>query len=326
MQSLLKSRDKSALLGNLIPICAALLLPAAFNGLGFGYGITISVFIFTYIIAVSGLDILFGYSGQISLGHAAFYAIGAYGSVILSNRFNIPVGITMLISPVLAAVVGAVLAYPASRLVFHFLSLATIAFGEIVYQLSLQSPGGITGDAVGLPAKSINLFGLSLSTPSLKYYFGLAALIIFMLAKGSIIRSRVGRAFVAIRENSHAAEGMGINVRKYKIIAFAISAFYVAFAGAFYAHTWGYVSSEIALNRQSVQFITILLFGGVASKWGPVLGAISVLVLNEALRSLENLQVFVYGILLLIVILAIPGGVYGLFRDLVDKLRKKEVK
>lgn len=298
-------------------------LPLLFNLIGFSYGITITVFFAIYLIAVSGLDIVFGYCGQISMGHAAFYAIGAYGSALISDYFHLPVIVSMFIAPIIAAAIGALLAYPASKLVFHFLSLATIAFGEIVYQLILQSPGGITGNAVGYPTQSVNLFGFKFSNSFKFYYLALAFVLLFMVAKTHLVKSRVGRAFMAIRENAHAAEGMGINVRKYKIIAFSVSAFFTAFAGGMYAHSVGYISPDTFTNKQSVMFITMLLFGGTASKPGPIIGAVAVLLLNEALRSLENLQMFVYGVLLLIVILALPGGIYGMIKDLFKKLVKK---
>lgn len=323
MNQLLQKNSAAKQAGNMGLLAFLIALPFLFNLVGFSYGITIAIFIAIYLIAVSGLDIVFGYCGQISMGHAAFYAIGAYGSALISDHFHLPVIVSMFIAPIIAALIGALLAYPASKLVFHFLSLATIAFGEIVYQLILQSPGGVTGNAVGYPTKSVDL-GFTKVNNSFKFYFlALAFVLLFMLAKTHLVKSRVGRAFVAIRENSHAAEGMGINVRKYKVIAFSVSAFFTAFAGGMYAHSVGYISPDSFTNKQSVMFITMLLFGGTASKPGPIIGAIAVLLLNEALRSLENLQMFVYGILLLIVILALPGGIFGMVKDVYHKLVKK---
>lgn len=326
MKELTRKLKTSNSAENLGLVAVMAVLPIIFNALGFSYGITILVFICIYIVAVSGLDILFGYSGQISMGHAAFYAIGAYGSAMLSRYFNVPVILSMIIAPIIAALVGALLSYPASKLVFHFLSLATIAFGEIVYQLVLQSPKGITGNAVGFPTKSISLFGFQLSSYFSVYFLCLFFVLLFLIAKGNLVNSRVGRAFIAIRENSHAAEGMGINVRKYKIIAFAISAYFVAFAGGMYAHTVGYISPDTFTNKQSVMFVTMLLFGGTASKWGPVMGAVAVLLLNELLRSMENMQMLIYGALLLVVILALPGGIFGVVKDIANKISKKEAR
>jgi len=326
MNELTQTTKKKSIFGNLGLLAVMTTLPIIFNALDFSYGITISVFIFIYIVAVSGLDILFGYSGQISMGHAAFYAIGAYGSAILSHYCKVPVVISMMITPIVAALVGALLAYPASKQVFHFLSLATIAFGEIVYQLVLQSPKGITGNAIGFPTASIDLFGFKFNSYFSLYYLCFVFVILFLTGKRNLINSRVGRAFIAIRENSHAAEGMGINVRKYKIIAFATSAFFTSFAGAMYGHSVGYISPDTFTNKQSVLFVTMLLFGGTASKWGPVTGAAAVLLLNELLRSMENMQMLVYGVLLLVVILVLPGGIFGMVKDIYDKLRKKEAR
>lgn len=312
-----------SLVKNIGLLAVLILLPFILQGIGMSYQITICCFIAVYLIAVSGLDIVFGYCGQISMGHAAFYAIGAYGSAIMSDYLHLPILLTMVLAAVIAAAIGALLAYPASKLVFHFLSLATIAFGEIVYQLILQSPGGITGNAVGYPVSNITLFGIKFSNYFRFYFLALFFVVLFMIAKGNLVKSRVGRAFMAIRENSHAAEGMGIDVRKYKIIAFSTSAFFTAFAGSMYAHSVGYISPDTFTNKQSVMFITMLLFGGTASKQGPIIGAIAVLLLNEALRRMENLQMLIYGILLLIVILLLPGGIFGMVKDIFYKYSRK---
>ena len=170
----------------LLLVAAVAALPLIFSG--FPYAILICCFMLLYIIAVSGLDVVFGYCGQISMGHAAFFAIGAYGSAILRAHLHLPILLTMFIAAALSALVGAVLAYPASKLVFHFLSLATLAFGEIVYQLISHSPGGITGDFVGFYTESISLFGLKLNTNVRFFYFALACVLLVLAVKHRIIR------------------------------------------------------------------------------------------------------------------------------------------
>lgn len=308
-------------------ICAALLLliPAIFSG--FPYAILICCFILLYAIAVSGLDIVFGYCGQISMGHAAFFAIGAYGSCLMHDYFQLPVAATMLLAAIVAAAVGAAIAYPASKLVFHFLSLATLSFGEIVYQFISHSPGGITNNFIGYYTESVRFFGLTLDSYPKFYYFALICTVIFLIAKQRIVKSKVGRAFIAIRENHHAADGMGVDVRKYKVLAFSVSAFYTAFAGSMYAHLVRYISPDTFMQKQSVMFLTMLLFGGTASLAGPICGVTVVMLLNELLRSAERYQMFIYGILLLVVIVLIPGGIYGTLEKPIKKLlrRKKEV-
>lgn len=307
----------------LVAAVLLVVLPGIFTAIGFGYGILVSCFILLYIIAVSGLDIDFGYCGQISMGHAAFFAIGAYGSVMLNKYLHLPVLLTMLIASVLAAIVGAVIAYPASKLVFHFLSLATIAFGEIVYTMLLNSPGGVTGNAVGMFTGSVNIFGLKIDSSVKFYYFGLVCVLIFLAAKYLIVNSKVGRAWIAIRENSHAANGMGINVTKYKVMAFAVSAFYTGFAGAMYAHLVKYIGPDTFTQKQSVMFVTMMLFGGTGSILGPIFGAALVLLITEGLRTFEQYQMLMYGILLLVVVVALPGGIYGETKKLIGKLTSK---
>jgi branched-chain amino acid transport system permease protein len=284
------------------------------------YPLLIMCIALVYIIAVSGLDILFGYSGQISLGHAAFFTIGAYTSGLLNIYFKLPLYLTIPAGAILATGIGALLAYPASKLKFHFLSLATVAFGEITYYFLYKSPGGFSFDF-----KGINVIGISfLGEDYLKWYFFLLLFVVMVLiGKTSLIKSRTGRAFIAIRENTHAADGMGINVRKNKIIAFAVSAFLTGLAGALYVHLIKYISPETSMQKQSVLFLTMLLFGGTASIPGTIIGVVSIEVIMEAIRPLQEYQMLFYGALLLIVIVALPGGIYGGFKDLVKSFSRR---
>lgn len=277
------------------------------------YIIQIGCFILIYIIAVSGLDILFGYCGQISMGHAGFFAIGAYGSALLTDYLGLHVLISALIACVVAALVAVIIAYPASKLKFHFLSLATIAFGEIMYTLLSASPGEITGNFRGyFPAKMI-LFGIDFSA-NYTYYFYLVFVIVVicLIVKQCLVKSRTGRAFIAIRENVTAANGMGINVRKYKVMAFCTSAFFVALSGALYGHFVNYISPGLFMFDQSVMFVTMLLFGGSGTLWGPIVGVATVQIINEFLRYLGEYQTLFYGVFLLVVILFMPGGLVNI--------------
>ena len=308
----------------LVVILCALAVPLLFGGSE--YLNMIACFITIYIICASGMDILFGYSGQISMGHAAYYAIGSYGTGILVNYLHIPFLLAIFLASLAAALIGAALAFPTSKLKFHFLSLATIAFGEVVYQITCHSPNRITGDFNGFFTSKMDLFGLKLDTNAKFYYFGCACVFLFLLAKQMIINSRTGRAFIAIRENTQAAEGMGINVRKYKIIAFALSGFFVAFGGGMYLGLVGYVHPDMYQQKQSVLFVTMMLFGGSGSLAGPVLGAVSIEVLLELLRAFEEYQMLIYGILLLIVIIVMPGGLVGAAGDIWKNRLHKHIK
>ena len=291
------------------------------------YIIKIGVFIFIYIIAVSGLDILYGYCGQISMGHAGFFAIGAYGSALITDYFNMPIIISIIISSIISILVAAIVAYPAANLKFHFLSLATIAFGEIIYAFIQASPNEITGNFKGYFPSSLELFGINFSKNyNYFYYFALAILVVLLIIKQNIINSKIGRGFISIRENPIAANGMGVNVRKYKMIAFCMSAFYVSIAGSLYAHFVNYISPGLFSYDQSVLFMTMLLFGGSGSLFGPIIGVTAIQISNEFLRNFDKYQMLFYGILILLVVLFMPNGIIGLknqFKSLKTKDRKQ---
>lgn len=292
------------------------------------YGVMITCIMLVYIIAVSGLDILFGYSGQISLGHAAFFVIGAYTSGLLNNYFGTPLYLTIPLAAIVSALMGGLLAYPASKLKFHFLSLATIAFGELVYNFLYVSPKlnkgdttGFTNDYLGIKAVGIDF----LDNYTSWYFFLLAIVLLALLAKHFLVHSRTGRAFTAIRENTHAADGMGVNVRWNKIVAFMVSAFYTGLSGALFVHLIKYISPETGKNKQSVLILTMLLFGGSGSMIGPIIGVVILELLIELIRPLAEYQMLLYGVLLLIVIIALPGGIYGGIKDVIISRKRRQM-
>ena len=261
------------------------------------------------IIVISGLDILFGYSGQISLGHAGFYCIGAYTSAILSRDLGLPVFATIFIGGLFAMALAILLALPAVKLVHHFLALVTISFGELVY-LFVSQARGLTEGYSGMnfiPRPKVGSFSFESNTSY--FYVVYAFLVVLLFLKQRLVRSRTGRAFIAIREDTHAANGMGVNVTKYKTMAFAVSAFYTGVAGALYAHLIGFISPESFSSSQSTLFLTMLLFGGMGNFWGPIIGAGALAIVSEFLQKLGSYQMLVYGVFLLAIIVYIPGGV-----------------
>lgn len=307
-----------------IPALLLLFLPAIFTRQP--YVMTLICFAEMYVIAATGLDVLYGYSGQISFATAGFYGLGAYGTLLIHNYLGVPVLLSMLLASLISAVVGMILAFPLSKLRFAFLSLATIAFNQVVYQLITRSPGGITGDFIGAFTDNLSIFGISFKSSASFYYFGLVCCVIFVALKILLTRSRVGRAMLAIKQNTHAANGMGINVRKYKIYAFGFYGFYAAFAGAMYCHYVGYISPESALQSQSVVYMIMILFGGICSDWGPVVGAVGIMIVQEILSHAEQYQLLAYGIMLLIFILFLPRGVVGELKKLFEGREAKKAK
>ena len=280
-------------------------------------------FILIYTIAAMGLDILFGYSGQISLGHAGFYAIGAYVSALLSKDLGFPVLASLLIAAIVSALVGMLLAWPASKLKGHFLALVTIAFGEIIYLLIIHSPGDVTQGFTGLYGiPKLTLFGFAFQSTVSYFYVLLFFVALFMFIKTRIVDSKVGRAFIALRDNHEAASGMGINIRKYRVTAFAISAFMTSVAGSLYAHLIGFISPEtFTLNEISVPLVTIVLFGGLASQFGPVIGAVVVTLIGQLLQATGTYQMILYGLFIVIVLLFMPQGIVKFIRSIIEKLK-----
>lgn len=283
-------------------------------------------------IAVTGLDILFGYSGQISFGHAGFYAVGAYTSAILTTRLNVDPLIAMIAAGILSIIVGIIVAFPASKLVKHFLSLMTIAFGQIAYNfvgITDELTNGFTGIG-NIPPVSI--FGYKLVTRQSYLVFIVVLLVLALIMKKRIIDSRTGRAFIAIKENTHAAGGIGINVRFYKIMVFAISAFYTGIAGSLYTHLALYISPDTFKPATSILFMTVLLFGGLMSLFGPLVGAVVLTLVQIWLQRFSIYQGLVYSGFIILVLFFMPNGVIGILSDIkhainrkVYKLKKEEI-
>lgn len=265
------------------------------------------------VIVASGLDILFGYSGQISMGHAGFYAIGAYGSAVLSGTYGVSPWLSIFIATIAATIIAFFFALPITKLVFMFLSLVTIAFGEIVFQLIVTFLDGWTGGPLGFSGiPRFTIFEFVIRERSHFLILVLVFMVILILLKWALMNSRVGRAFVAIRENPVAAAGMGINVRLYKAIAFAVSAFYTAMAGALLAHFMGFISHETFTRQTSVMFITMVLFGGSGTIFGPILGAAILSVLGEIIQAFGIYQMLIYGLIIVVVVIFAPQGLFGI--------------
>lgn len=275
------------------------------------YLILIATLIGIYIIVNSGLDIVFGYSGQITLGQAGFYAIGAYTSAILSLHTELPVLLCMIFGGLLASFLGMLVAIPSVKLVHHFLAMVTIGFGEIIRLLALNG-GELTGAADGIPfIPKPNIFGYVLDTPVSYYYFVLVCVLLALVAKQNLVTSRVGRAFRSIRENADASAAFGINVHRTKVTAFTIEGFFGGFGGALYAHLVGFISPETFTLQQSVLFLTMVLLGGSGSFWGPIVGTVLISILFEVLQPFGQAQMVIYGLIIMCVIMFMPRGIAG---------------
>lgn len=289
-------------------LLAAALVPVAVRS---EYILNTAVLAGIYVILASSLNITNGYTGLFSFGHAAFYGIGAYTAAILATRFGWGFALTLPAAGVVAAAFGAALALPTLRLSGIFLALVTIGFQEIAYLITLNWIG-LTRGPMGIPGiPPAALFGLELRGNAGYYWLVLALDVLTLFVLSRIVTSRVGRAFVAIREDELAAEASGIPAFRMKVLSFVIATFFAGIAGAFFAHHARFVSADSFRLDETFVILTMLIVGGLGSLAGPVIGAVALVILPEASRFLAEYRGVVYGLILIGVILFRPEGVAG---------------
>lgn len=265
------------------------------------------------IIAAIGLALLTGYTGQLSIGHAGFLAIGAYGTALLAQHFGLPFWVGIPVAGFISGLAGFILLIPALRLTAIYLAIATLAFGTAVAE-ALPRWAAVTGGYQGMRVPRASFFGINVQNDVAMYYLALAMTVLLLLVARNIVRSRVGRAFVAIRDKSMAAQACGVSLAKYKALAFFVSALYAGLAGGLYAHVVGYISpAEFGLAKSIDLFIMIAL-GGMASLPGPVLGALFLTYLPHWLSGFRGLQSIIYGASLIGVVVFMPFGIWGFVR------------
>jgi branched-chain amino acid transport system permease protein len=251
------------------------------------YLISQLVFVCIYATVGVALLILTGFTGQASLGHAAFLAIGAYTAAYL-QQYNVPFPVYFIAAGLLTGAIGAIVGFPALRLQGIYLVIATISFAFIVEEI-LARWESVTHGNEGMRVKTIAWLGATVSRDSPAFYFlCLAVLILTIVGSLNLLRSPTGRAFIAIRDSETAARSMGINVALYKVKSFAISAAITGFAGVLFAHKLSFISPEMFTLQLSIEFIIVILIGGIFSLHGAVLGAIFVVMIDPFLTFLKD--------------------------------------
>lgn len=278
-----------------------------------------------YAIAIMGLNLLTGINGQFSLGHSAFYAIGAYTAAIMMDQFDVAYFWTLPVAGMICFVSGFLFGFPALRLENIYLALATFALAVATPQMLKLSlvedwTGGVQGIVILKPDPP---FGLPLSQDQWLYFFTLVIGVFLYWAARNIVKSRTGRAWMAIRDNALAARSMGINISIYKSLAFGVSAFYTGIAGALGAIVIQFVAPDSFTFVLSIALLVGLVVGGVG--WLPgalVGGAFIVFVPNIAEEVSKGLSGAVYGIFLILLIYLMPTGAGGLIRTVTDRLRR----
>ena len=270
-----------------------------------------------YAIALMGLNMLTGYNGQISLGHGAFYAIGAYTAAILMERFNVPYWATIPAAGAVCLVSGFLFGLPALRLEGLYLALATFALGVAMPQiLKYKLIGKWTGGAQGIViVKPDAPSWMPLSQDQWLYFFTLFCTIVMMLLAWNLLRGRIGRAIVAIRDQPIAAEAMGVNIALYKSLTFGVSAMYTGIAGALGAIVVQFIAPDSFTIFLSISFVVGIVIGGLASISGAFFGALFIqFVPNVADQISKAAPWAIYGIFLIGFMYLMPTGVAGLIR------------
>jgi len=281
------------------------------------------VFAGIYSLITIGLSLLMGYAGQISVGHAAFYGIGAYVSGILTARYGLNPWICMLAGISVTGAVALMVGAPCLKLKGHYLAMATLAFGIIVFIVfneETEWTGGPDGMS-GIPGLSI--FGFDFDSVEKYFYLVWGFVFAAFIFSVNIIQSGAGRALRAIHSSETAANAMGVNVAGYKILVFVYSAVLASLAGSLYAHYLNFINPATFDLFFSIKLLIMISLGGMHSLWGAVIGAGIITFLNyEWLHYFEEFEVLVYGAILLVVVIFLPDGLAGI-PDMLKKRLKK---
>ncbi|MBI9084610.1 MAG: branched-chain amino acid ABC transporter permease [Desulfobacterales bacterium] len=296
------------------------------------YYVYMANFLAINVIVVVGLNILVGYTGQVSLGHAGFFAIGAYGTLIFMNQLHFPFLLALVAAGFLAAGFGFLLGLPALRLEGPYLAIATLGFGLTITQIIGRIE--LFGGRQGLHAPELTIGPWHLDTDTDLYYLLIPLTVLLTLAARNIVRTKVGRAFVAIRDAEIAAETMGVNIVFYKTLAFAVSAFYAGVGGGLFAFVLRFIEPEVFTLLMSIMFLAMVVVGGLGSIMGAITGAcllswldlqlrniLSIPYIGDWLESLSksyfsltgvsNIQFVVFGLIMILIMVFEPLGIYG---------------
>jgi branched-chain amino acid transport system permease protein len=273
------------------------------------YFVFLASVILVNVIVALGLNLLSGYTNQLSFGHAGFFAIGAYAAAVLTLRAPAtPVVVTLALAGALTAAVGLAFGVPCLRLGGLYLTMATLAFGFVITEAILNLDA-LTNGADGLRVPAARLGAMALSTDAGRYYLTAAVAAVMVTAAVNLVRTRTGRAFLAIRESEIAAQASGVPVAAYKTLAFGLSAFYTGVAGGLFAFVVGFLSPDAFDVFLSVDFVVMIIVGGLGSVPGSIIGATVVTLLHDGLAAFQNYRPLIFGAILVACMLFMPGGV-----------------
>lgn len=302
------------LLSSLMIITIIMLFPLFTDN---GFYLQILVVAGIWAIVVLGLDLLVGYTGYVSFGHAAFFGIGGYSSAIIVMKFGTPFWLSLPLAAIFTGIVGYLISKPCFRLNGTYFAIGTLAFGEII-NIIFTNWESVTGGVYGL-------IGIPSIFTDLKQYYYLVYILLFFIGflVYRLASSPVGKALIATKENQDLAQSIGIDILKMKQFVFTLSCIIAGFGGALLVHLVGFASPLTFNVNTSLQLIVIIVVGGAGTLIGPVIGAFFLLILSQYLAAFAELQLMIYGLVLILVIRYLPGGIVGGFQKLTVYRRGK---
>lgn len=276
------------------------------------------------IIGAVGMNILTGFTGLISLGHAAFIGIGAYTAAILSTKLGLPLLLTVPAAGLISAFFGLIIGLPSLRIKGLYLLIATLAF-QIVFEYILLHGTALTGGQEGITVKSAELLGVRLSSERSFYYLNLCMVLLAVVFAKNVFRTNIGRAFVALRDRDIAADIIGVNPYKFKLMSFGLSSFYAGIAGGLWAYHVNSISPDHFPLWLSIQYVAMIIIGGMGSIMGSIFGAIFIVLVPELLTNfgailrikadiLSSIKQIIFGFLIILFLIVEPEGLAELWR------------
>jgi branched-chain amino acid transport system permease protein len=307
--------DKWKKLGWIIALIVLLLLPLFLGK----YTVFLLSLLAIYALVSLGLNLLMGYTGQIAAGHAGFLALGAYFTAILNTNIEwLPCPVILLLAGIFTGIIGFLLGIPILRLKGFYIAMATLAFGVVVSEVILQW-SSLTGGDDGFGVPTAKIAGFAFDSDIKLFYLIVPVTIIMTILAKNLVNGYIGRAFIALRESDIAAQTIGIDLAKYKTIAFAISAFYTGVAGGLFAYLITFLSPDAFTIELSVDFIAMIVIGGMGSILGSIIGAVILTGMQQILAGLLDLQILIFGISLIVFMIFMPKGISGMIYDLKER-------
>lgn len=294
------------------------LMPLAITN---SYVYDVAILVALNAIVCIGLNLLIGYAGQISLGHAGFFGLGAYGSALLAARYGWPPLAALTAATAGVALIAFIVGRPILRLKGHYLAMATLGLGIIV-SIVISTEDGLTGGPDGMSVPPLTLFGLVVEGERMWYWLAGGCLLLAVRIASNLVASPTGRALRALHTSEVAAEVVGIDSARHKLMVFVVSAVFAAIAGGLTAYYSGFITPAKASFLHSIELVTMVVFGGMASTFGAVVGAAVLTVLPQLLTVLKEYEMVVFGALLMLTMIFLPRGVVPTLGACLDRWRR----